>query len=82
MKKKLIIISLVLIGLATIPLAWYLFPWAQSISAETLSDGSKVLVSMTAGSWIITLGNVFSGISFLAAIIVGVYYQPQNKTPR
>lgn len=75
MKKIIIVISLILIGIASIPVAWLLFPWAQSISATELSDGLKVLISPEEGTWIINTGVVLASVSFLAAIVTGVFYK-------
>jgi len=57
----------------------FLFPWAQSVSAVELSDGTKAITSPTAGSWITKVCGGISIVSFISAILVGVFYNPKNN---
>ena len=78
MKKNLIIIILVLIGVASVPLAWVLFPWAQSISATEMPDGTLVSLSPEDGTWIVTTGTILAAGTLLAAIVIGFFYKPAS----
>ena len=82
MKKTLIIIALILVGIASVPLAWSLFPWAQSISATEMADGTLVSLSPEDGTWIINAGTILAAASILAAIIVGVLYKPVSSNDK
>jgi hypothetical protein len=79
LKKNLIIIILIAICVASVPLAWALFPWAQSISATEMTDGTLVSLSPEDGTWIVTTGAILAASSLLAAIAVGVFYKPVSS---
>ena len=74
MKKLLIVVSLVLVALLSYPLGWALFPWAQSLSAQEFTDGTKALLSPKAGTWIISLSIGVGSISLICAILVAIFY--------
>jgi hypothetical protein len=78
MKKKGLLVALILCGLSFFPLGWILFPFAQSMGAVELSDGTKAILSLTTGTWIIRLGAFLSIVSFLTAAIVAIYYRPKQ----
>jgi len=75
MNKNILVILLVVIGVIAIPLAWLLFPWAQSLSAIELSDGTQALLSPEDGTWIMTAGIILALVSFLGAIYLRHFYE-------
>lgn len=80
MSKKFIVFILVTCGLLFYPLGWMLFPWAQSIGAIELSDGTHAIFSPHTGTWVIKLGAILSVISIISAVLVGVFYRPFSVT--
>ena len=77
MKKTIIVTCLVVIAVASIPLSWALFPWALSLSAIELVDGTKAILDPTAGRWIINAGYSISGVAFFSSLWVAIFYKPQ-----
>jgi hypothetical protein len=77
MKKPIIISICIFIAIVSYPLAWHLFPWAQSMSATTMSDGTLVLLSPEDGAWIIKLAFGLTITSLISALAIGVWFKPK-----
>lgn len=78
MNKKTLIALLIFLTFCALPICWFLFPWVQSLSAIEMSDGTKAIVSVDSGTWILTLGAILSGVFFITTILVAIFYKQNN----
>ena len=79
MRYKVSAICFAIIGVGAIPLSSLLFPFARKMSSYRMTDGTLVMLSPTAGTWMYKVGFIASGAFLLLAAAMFVISVRKNR---